>query len=336
MLDHPLHWKTVNFLEHFSNLKYETFLQERERIDNILSMLDKAPQYADNDGAKGLASKKHAMWIAELLDNSWSDSVIAEMNAFEEDTKGDGIPQFYVCLRKNIGHTKEAIIAAEQQLSKDKLALENFNHDINKFTTHVRTYIRQIMSTGLQPTNQHFILIFSSLKEVEQDEFKLTIMKLYEGWRTGSGEGSNITILQLLARANSEYKRLQNGSLKIKGLLGLQAKFNLLQVQFQALVSEQAKLKAKHHNTSTRPEGVPNPEENETCSVNGQTWYYCKKCFAGWCWNKPHKSDNHRGGAGKPKDDEAEATNKDKATIASYDTGFGSDADFQSGWDRLL
>jgi hypothetical protein len=98
-----------------------------------------------------------------------------------------------------MGQTKEAIIAAEQQLSKEILALENFNFDIQKFTTHVRAYIQQIMSAGNQPTNQHFILIFTALKEVEQDEFKLIIMKLHEGWCTSQGEGSNITVIQLLA-----------------------------------------------------------------------------------------------------------------------------------------
>jgi hypothetical protein len=36
------------------------------------------------------------MWIAELLDNSWSETVIAEMNAFDEDNKGNGILQFYI------------------------------------------------------------------------------------------------------------------------------------------------------------------------------------------------------------------------------------------------
>jgi hypothetical protein len=55
--------------------------------------------------------------------------------------------------------------------------------------------------------NQHFILIFPALKEASEEEFKLTIMKLYEGWSTGRGEGANISILQLLARADSEYKR---------------------------------------------------------------------------------------------------------------------------------
>jgi hypothetical protein len=36
-------------------------------------------------------------------------------------TKGDGILQFYVFLQENFGNTKELIIAAEQQLSKEKL-----------------------------------------------------------------------------------------------------------------------------------------------------------------------------------------------------------------------
>ncbi len=52
------------------------------------------------------------MWIAELLDNRWSDSVTVEMYTFEEETKGDGILQWYVFLHENIGHAKEAIIAA--------------------------------------------------------------------------------------------------------------------------------------------------------------------------------------------------------------------------------
>jgi hypothetical protein len=58
-----------------------------------------------------------------------------------------------VFLHENIGHTKEVIIAAEQQLTKDKLKFENFNYDITKLTTLVHTYIRQIMSAGInQPT----------------------------------------------------------------------------------------------------------------------------------------------------------------------------------------
>jgi hypothetical protein len=67
--------------------------------------------------------------------------VASEMNAFEEETSGDGILMYYVFLRENIGFTKEAIIAAEAQLTKDKLALETFQYDIFKFSKHVRTYI---------------------------------------------------------------------------------------------------------------------------------------------------------------------------------------------------
>jgi hypothetical protein len=57
-------------------------------------MLDEAPQAADKKGAKELVSKQHAMWIIELVHNSQSDIVIAEMKAFEEDTNGYGILQF--------------------------------------------------------------------------------------------------------------------------------------------------------------------------------------------------------------------------------------------------
>jgi hypothetical protein len=48
------------------------------------------------------------------------------------------------------------------------LALENFQYNISKFTNHVRTYIHQISGAGMQPTKQHFILVFSTLKEAEE------------------------------------------------------------------------------------------------------------------------------------------------------------------------
>jgi hypothetical protein len=98
------------------------------------------------------------------------------MIAFEEETLGDGILLFSVFLREHVGYTKEAIIAAEQQLIKENLALENFRFDINKFTPHARLYLGQIMNAGSPITNQHFILIFSALKETTKDKFKLTMM----------------------------------------------------------------------------------------------------------------------------------------------------------------
>jgi len=111
---------------------------------------------------------------------------------------------FYIFLSENIGFTNEAIIAAEAQLTKERLALENFQFNIFKFTTRVRTYIHQIMGAGQQPMKQHFILVFSALKVFEEDEFKLIIMKLYQEWRSGKGKGATLTLLQILARADSE------------------------------------------------------------------------------------------------------------------------------------
>jgi hypothetical protein len=232
-----------------------------------------------------------------------------------------------------MGQTKEAIIAAEQQLSKEKLSLENFNHDIQKFTTHVRTYIRQIMSAGIQPTNQHFILIFSALKEVEQDEFKLIIMKMYEEWRVGKGEGANITVIQLLAKADSEYKRLKmlgqwTTKNKASELLGLQAKFDTFQEQYQALVAENKQMKEKLQASKTKPDGPPKPEENETRTIAGQTWYYCKNCFISRRWNRTHKTEEHRKGMGKSKTDK-DAT--PTAHLSEYDASLTGEMDFQTG-----
>ena len=124
---------------------------------------------------------------------------------------------------------------------------------------------------------------------------------------------------------------LVNGQLKKKSseLLGLQAKFDTLQIQFQALAAEQAKLKAKLQPTTQCPDGAPEPEKNETHTVAGQMWYYCKICMSGHHWSKTHKTDKHRRGAGKTKDYDTDK--KEKSKLAAYDTGYGSDADMKSG-----
>jgi len=300
-------------------------------------MLDDIPLTSTDEGAPKLASKQHRTWIAEMLRNSWTSTVASEMNAFEEETQGDGILLFYIFLRENIGFTNEAIIAAEAQLTKEKLALENFQFDIFKFTTHVRTYIHQIMGAGQQPTKQHFILVFSALKAVEEDEFKLIIMKLYQEWRSGKSKGATLTLLQLLARADSKYKRLsQLGQWETKNkssdLLGLQVKFDVLQSQFLALLSEHSKLQNKQLSESNKPKGEPKQEENEERIINGKKWYYCTNCRTGRRWNKTHKTSQHKKQVGKYKTGDTNgADNKQQALTASYDAGYGADLDFQLG-----
>jgi hypothetical protein len=123
--DHPLCWQTANFLENFNAVTYDALLQEKDRIEDTLEMLVDTPQNAQDEGASELASKQHRTWIAELLRNSWTSSVATEMAAYDEETQNDGILLFYVFLRENVGFTNEAIIAAEQHLTKHKLALDN-------------------------------------------------------------------------------------------------------------------------------------------------------------------------------------------------------------------
>jgi hypothetical protein len=345
-LDHTLCWRTANYLENFNAVTLEALIQEKDRIEDTLEMLVEAPQVAEDEGAAELASKQHRTWIAELLRNSWTSQVAAEMNAFEEETQNDGVLLFYVFLRENVDFTNEAIIAAEQHLTKERLALENFQFDIFKFTTYVRTYIRQILGAGQPPTKQHFILVFSALKEAEEAEFNLIIMKLYQEWHTGAGEGSCLTMLQLLAKADSEYKcLLQLGQWTTKNksseLLGLQSKFDVLQNQFCALLADHTKLKSQQlvpTPTSGKPTEPPKPEENEMRVVNGVTYYYCSQCWANCCWNKTHKTADHKRGIGrnKGKTDDSKQNGgnvvaQHDGKVAAYDTTYSDVSDFQLG-----
>lgn len=165
IFDHPLWWQTANFVENFNSVTLQALTQEKECNRDTLEMLDDVPLLATDEGAPELASKQHRMWIAEMLQNSWTSTVASEMNAFEEEIQGDGVLLFYIFLCENIGFTNEAIIAAKTQLTKEKLALEHFQFDIFKFMIHVRTYIHQIMGAGQQLTKQHFILVFLLLKQ---------------------------------------------------------------------------------------------------------------------------------------------------------------------------
>jgi hypothetical protein len=49
-VNHPLRWKTVIFLENFSDVPYERILQEREHIDDQLAMLEVTPVMAEDEG----------------------------------------------------------------------------------------------------------------------------------------------------------------------------------------------------------------------------------------------------------------------------------------------
>jgi hypothetical protein len=57
-------------LTFFQPLNFEKLVASREQIDDVLTMLDEAPQTKDDEGARELASKQHSMWITEPLDNS--------------------------------------------------------------------------------------------------------------------------------------------------------------------------------------------------------------------------------------------------------------------------
>ncbi len=77
-------------------------LQEWERIDDVIAMLDMAPQNKDYNGAQELAYKQHSMWITELLDKSWYDQVIGDTNALKKKLYVTDFFNFYVCPREYV------------------------------------------------------------------------------------------------------------------------------------------------------------------------------------------------------------------------------------------
>jgi hypothetical protein len=109
-------------------------------------------------------------------------------------------------------------------------------------------------------------------------------------------------------------------------------KFDVLQSQFLALLSEHSKLQNKQLSESNKPKGEPKQEENEERIINGKKWYYCTNCRTGRRWNKTHKTSQHKKGVGKSKTGDTNgADNKQQALTASYDAGYGADLDFQLG-----
>jgi hypothetical protein len=100
-----------------------------------------------------------------------------------------------------------------------------------------------------------------------------------------------------------------------------------MQSQLKALVTENKQIKEQLKTSTNKPDDVPKPEENETRTVDGQTWMYCKHCFIGRRWNKTHKSAEHKRGLGKNKKKEKQ----DTANLSEYDINLTGDTDFQSG-----
>jgi len=132
-------------------------------------------------------------------------------------------------------------------------------------------------------------LFFSALKEAEDEEFKSIIMRLYEGCRTGNGEGLNMSIIQLLARADSEYKRLTAlGQWKTKAksteLLGLQANLTFSKLSSQPFLP----IRMNHLQLSLRQINQLVNHARKKTKLNDTTWFYCGNCYSRCHWNKTH------------------------------------------------
>ena len=198
-------FEKVNFLMDYSTIMLPQVKDARDRTLTYLASLLKLPTTATQAGAEELTSKQHRQWIAELLNNSWTDTVKDTMDAYDEDHKGDGVVMWMCFLQEYAGSSKEAIIAAEEVMHPSKLKLDNFKHNIKEWSSYCREHFRKIQAAGDKVTSQHFINAYNALKEAHSEEFRLQILTWSRNWRAGMGEGANWTIMQLLAKVDLEY-----------------------------------------------------------------------------------------------------------------------------------
>jgi len=320
--DHPDRFETINFLEDYTVATLTQVKAERDRILATIAGLDAAPRNAGVPGAKEFASKQHRSWIAECLRMSWTAEAKDRMDAHTEEHDGDGVVMWMCCLQEFAGSSREALIAAQEALHPNKLNLDSFNMDVKSFTSYCRTHFRMLLKAGRQPTEDHFIHIYTALKKANTEEFRLQIIDWYRNWRQGAGAGSQWTMMQLLAKVDLEYTRLlELGQWETNDpnstVVALLSKVNDLEKSVatwktkaqKAVDTEKAKAtKAENKdgnkdkaatgtaNKTERPHWIPKPTDKQIVEHKGCTWKYCSKCLNGkGAWTKTHTTEEHTG-----------------------------------------
>lgn len=303
-----------NILENYSNITMEQVKAERDRNSAIVGALIQKPAAATANGL-ALASKQHRSWICQLIVDSCTQTVLQTLEAYEEEHKNDGPTMFFSLLMEYSGATRDAIIKAEENLHPVKITLNNFGHDVKAWSQYARTNLNRITGSGGTITHTHWIHLMSALEEAHSERFRLQIIEWNKNWRKQSGEGSNWTILQFLAKADSEYTRLLDlGQWKTQdpnsSIIALQAELQAMKTKFVAMQAT-ASQRQQPTSTGTAPRigtTIPAGTERRTSEkptftpaegatnletmLNGVLWKYCALCER---WNKSHTTPGHTG-----------------------------------------
>jgi hypothetical protein len=303
-----------NILENYANIEMEQVKAERDRNSAIVSALINKPAAATANGL-ALASKQHRSWVCQLIVDSCTTEVLQTLEAYEEDHQNDGPTMFFCLLQEYSGATRDAILKAEENLHPSKLSLTNFSHDVKAWSQYARTNLNRITGSGGAITHTHWIHLMSALEESYTERFRLQVIEWNKNWRKQSGEGSNWTILQFLAKADSEYTRLKDlGQWKTQdpnsSIIALQAELQAMRTKFVAMQAT-ASQRQQPTSTDTAPRTGPRIQAgterrtrekptftpatgatNLETTLNGVLWKYCALCER---WNQSHTTPGHTG-----------------------------------------
>jgi len=250
---------------------------ERDHNHAIVSAWTQKPGAASANGL-ALASKQHRSWICQLIIDSCTQTVLQTLEAYEEDHKNDGPTMFFSLLMEYSGATRDAIIKAKESLHPSKITLNNFGHDIKAWSQYAHTNLNRITGSVGAITHTHWIHLMSALEESHTERFRLQIIDWNKNWRKQSGEGSNWTILQFLAKADSEYSRLLDlGQWKTQdpnsSIIALQAELQTMRSKFLALqAATTQKQQASGSGAASHP-GTASAASNDHRTSDKPTWF---------------------------------------------------------------
>ena len=147
-------------------------------------------------------------WIYEGVITTLTDEVKAMIAPWHETIALDGIVLLFVLIQEYASMMNKALIIAYDELCEENLKLSKFGNNIKKMTNHIRGSSWLIQACSEQVSRQTFIIIFEQLTAYRNPDFQRMFGAFYEQWRNRAGKGYELTLNQLLAKADSEYTHL--------------------------------------------------------------------------------------------------------------------------------
>ena len=308
-----------NIFESFGMVTEEMVLADRERllVEFGASRAAEQANIANGDPIGhhlSIAKTQERGWISELINNTISPGTKATLKPYRQQIRNDGLVKLYYLFDEFASTSNEAVILAENNLLSEKLRMKNFKYNVREWTRHIRDNVRLIQANGDEIGRQTRIVVHEQLAKYPNDDFKRIFGKYYDEWRAKAGQGWTITLTQLLAKADKEYRRCQKRSesdtiteeepdvlltqteLMAKSQTELMAKLTAFQNKFETLEEKLAEYKNQKQaggpqNRANWKKKAPESGESEQQQRNGRTWYWCNVCKR---WTPHHGTAQHR------------------------------------------